>query len=314
MADSILFCKNTPVYNIDTEKVYNKALLPGYMADKANNYKFRAWLKLRYSSNTNTLARQLKGITFGQGNRVRINNDTYALSLSDCYWIKKSDNRITFEHVSPYYAEFWRGLGVYQPGTSIPTLYVGGYLNKEWINALTLNKYGNETLIEEECSMLCRLCGIQCAEVIKLPNNSGIAVKNITNPTLMLEQADQSGRIDPDDFDENDIIKHFGIFGLQMIVVDAIFGNGDRHAGNFGWLRNADTGAYVCMAPLYDFDHALDSKRQSDVLMADALNIAKLNSKYTTESVRIANIINNNANNDVFKLRAQYMISKLNKV
>ena len=43
-----------------------------------------------------------------------------------------------------------------------------------------------------------------------------------------------------------------------MIIIDAVIGNGDRHAGNFGWLRNTDTGEYVSMAPLYDFDHALD--------------------------------------------------------
>lgn len=37
-----------------------------------------------------------------------------------------------------------------------------------------------------------------------------------------------------------------------MIIIDAVIGNGDRHAGNFGWLRNTDTGEYVSMAPLYD--------------------------------------------------------------
>ena len=42
-----------------------------------------------------------------------------------------------------------------------------------------------------------------------------------------------------------------------MLVIDAIVGNGDRHAGNFAWLRDTDTGQYVCMSPLYDFDHEL---------------------------------------------------------
>ena len=66
----------------------------------------------------------------------------------------------------------------------------------------------------------------------------------------MLEQADQSGRLDPDDFDEQTIIDLFGKGGAQMLIIDAIIGNGDRHAGNFGWMRDADTGAYVGMAPL----------------------------------------------------------------
>ena len=56
-----------------------------------------------------------------------------------------------------------------------------------------------------------------------------------------------------------------------MLIIDAIIGNGDRHAGNFGWIRNTDTGEYVCMAPLYDFDHALDSTLESDRLLTDAV-------------------------------------------
>ena len=93
--------------------------------------------------------------------------------------------------------------------------------------------------------------------------DGGIAISNITSPKVMLEQADQSGRIDLDDFDEQTIIDLFGKAGAQMLIIDAIIGNGDRHAGDFGWIRNTDTGEYVCMAPLYDFDHALDSTLES---------------------------------------------------
>lgn len=32
----------------------------------------------------------------------------------------------------------------------------------------------------------------------------------------MLEQADQSGLIDPDDFANTNIIKHFGLSGIQI--------------------------------------------------------------------------------------------------
>lgn len=307
-----LYCKDIAVYNIDTEQVYNSMLLPGYMIiHGANRYTFKIWLKMRYSSNTNTIARQLKGIVFGQGNRVSINNKTHALSLSDCYWIKEDSDQTTFKSISPYYADFWRGVSKYTEGNSIPTLYVGGYLTKEWINKTTLLKYGKETRVEYEAANICKLCSIRSVNV-KLINN-GIAVENMTNPNLMLEQADQSGRLDPDDFDEYTIEKLFRIDGIRMLVIDAILANGDRHAGNFGWLRSTDTGNYVCMAPLYDFDHALDSNLESDRLLEDTIKVVKQTTQYVDEAKRISEIILNTSNiNKVFRLRAARMHRELN--
>lgn len=85
----MLMCKNTPVYDIENEKTLNYNLLPGLMQQKgADNHTFTKWMKYRYSSGTNTIARKLKGITFGQGARMRINRETRALSFIDCYWTK----------------------------------------------------------------------------------------------------------------------------------------------------------------------------------------------------------------------------------
>lgn len=308
---SILMCKNAPVYNIDTNEVISNSLLPGYMQVMSNNpNKFKTWLKLRYSSNTNSIARQLKGITFGQGNRVRINRETRAFSLSDCYWIKRSDENIAFEEASPYYSDFWTGAGVYR-GQAIPTLYVPGYLNKYWLNSKILCKLGQETLIEHECSRVCKILGVPVENIQILPDKSGIAVENITSPNLMLEQADQSGRIDPDDFDNSDIIKLFGLSGYQMILVDAIIGNGDRHAGNFGWLRDTNTGKYVGMAPLYDFDHALDSKSTGDIMIQDAISLAKSNNIYKNFAIQAINKLLHIGTEQLFMIKAKAILSNI---
>ncbi len=307
ISNQILMCKNKEVYNIDTEEVYIKELLPGYMLKNPCKETFKSWFKLRYSSNTNSIARQLKGVTFGQGNRVSINRSTYALSLSDCYWVNQECDNILFEQVSPYYVDFWKGKGYYSKG-AIPTLYVGGYLNKEWIDSNTLNKYGEATLIEEECSRLCQLANIPVANVKTI--NNGISVENLTNSSYMLEQADMSGRIDPDDFTDNDILKLFGIKGLQMLVIDAIVGNGDRHAGNFGFIRNADTGEYIGMSPLYDFDHALDSTMENDRLIKDLVAIT-INNELQEEVVRICKIVLNETTNNIFTMRTNSILKLL---
>lgn len=310
---TILMCKNIKVYNIDTEEIYNQALLPGYMRQYSRDAnKFKNWLKLRYSSNTNTLARQLKELTFGQGNRVTINKKTHALSLTDCFWIKQPNEDITFEQISPYYTGFWSGAGVYT-GQSIPTLYTPGYLNKYWLNSNILCKIGKETLIEHECSIVCKIMGIPVEDIQILQDRSGIAVRNITSPSLMLEQADQSGLIDPDDFDDTDIIKHFGLSGFQMILLDAIIGNGDRHAGNFGWLRDTNTGKYVSMAPLYDFDHALDSSSNDDILIKGAIQLAKSNNTYREFTIKSINKLLKYTINPIFASKAKAILANLSE-
>lgn len=300
----MLMCKNTSVYDIEKEKTLNYNLLPGLMQQKgADNHTFTKWMKYRYSSGTNTIARKLKGITFGQGARMRINRETRALSFSDCYWTKAEDDSICFEEISPYYKPFWDGNEEFT-GQAAPTLYVGGALSKEWKQDGKLYKYGDIS-VELQCIKLCRECGISVERADE--TDGGIAISNITSPKVMLEQADQSGRIDPDDFDEQTIIDLFGKAGAQMLIIDAIIGNGDRHAGNFGWIRNTDTGEYVCMAPLYDFDHALDSTLESDRLLTDAVRFCM---PYEDEIVRIAGIAQG-SENEVFKKRAQSIMKLL---
>lgn len=306
--ENILMCKNRQVYNIDTECVYCPELLPGYMQTCPCSLTFKHWFALRYSSNTNSIARHLKGISFGQGKRPKINRETHALSLSDTYWILESGSPIKFEQISPYYQPFWTGEGLYKTG-SIPTLYVGGFLTKEWVSATELRKYGEAAKIEKECADICKMADIPVVSISELADGSGIAIKNLTSPSVMLEQADQSGKLDPEDFDEQEIIDLFGVKGLQMIIIDAIVGNGDRHAGNFGWLRDTETGKYLDMAPLYDFDHALDSESAVDRMITDAAEAAN---KYKDEAVRICWTVANADNvREIFRVRADSMLKLL---
>lgn len=309
----LLMCKDKIVYDIDRDKVVNYNLLPGYMLNRINNpYTFKYWLKLRYSSNTNTLARMLKGVVFGQGNRVLIDNKTHILSLSDCYWVKEDNSNLFFKDISPYYNDFWKGRGEYsENGGAIPTLYVSGFLPKEWVSSEYLYKYGNNLNIEVEVCNLCKMCNISVCDIELI--HGGVRVKNFTNPNVMLEQADESGIIDPDDFTESDIIEKLGLVGAQIVIIDAIIGNGDRHAGNFGWLRDSNTGRYIGSAPLYDFDHALDSRLDMDRLIIDAVSAIKKNGYYIQELKRICSIVDSIDTNKIFKKRSKSMLILLSE-
>lgn len=302
----LLMCKDKPVYIIETEEVLNDGLLPGCMIENAAGAAFRNWMKKRYSSGTNTLARQLRGVTFGQGNRIQIDKTTRALSLSDCYWLRDESDDITFENVSPYYTGFWNGEVDYKGG-AIPTLYVPGYVSKAWINRCYLYKTGCE--IEIECSAVCLELGIARAEVTRYKD--GILVKNITSPDYMLEQADMSGRFDDENYTDDDIIREFGADGYKMILTDAVFGNGDRHLGNFGYMRDTGTGIYTGMAPLYDFDHALDAKGENDILIKNAVRFAGNNIQFREIAENITNMIIGMDCNYIFKMRAAKILDDL---
>jgi hypothetical protein len=274
---------------------------------------FRRWAAFRYSSDTNAAARRLQNMAFGQQDRQRIDEATYSLSLSDCYWIRSEADAASFEEVSPYYADFWKGGSAY-PGGAVPTLYTTGALGKEWVSRDWLHKYGKETRIELECYGLCRACGIEhpSASVI----DGGISVRNFTSPDVMFEPAGASGAYDPDYASEREIIRGFGIPGVQMLAIDAIVGNGDRHPGNFGFMRDTNDGRHVGMSPVFDFDHALDSRRPLDRITTDlahALRELSMDGRpeYGREALRIARRVLSLDARDVFKEKAAGLISAL---
>jgi len=316
-SDHILMCKDKKVYDLDSEQVYNYELLPGKMKGNPCRDTFRQWLKARYSSGTNSMARKLKGVSFGQGNQVLIDITTYALSLNDCYWLREVGSNKYFDEVTPYLNEFVQeDLKVYS--SSIPTLYTPGYLNKRWISWDKLIKFNDTDLlkIELECLKMCKGFGLidYDSYLTDLDNKLGLIVENFTNEYRMLETAEMSGRFD-EDFDSLEIINKMGEQGIYMIIFDAIVGNGDRHWGNFGYMRDTTTGEYLCTAPLYDFDHALDAKGTEDRLTKEAVDIIN---NINIESVKtkcreLCLYVVEHTTNEIFTRRANYVLDNSNK-
>ena len=299
----ILKLCNEDVYDIDNDIIINKDLAPGLLLKSG----YSSWVRTRYSSNTNTCSRNLRALTYKQGNREKINIGTHALSLSDSYWIT-DDKNLKFEDVSPYYNKFWNGDGVYSGG-AIPTLYVDGFLPKEWISKDIFIKYHKNAKIEYLATKLCEACNISCCITEYNDNEANIIkIHNITSPTVMFESAIQSGIFDPDDFTDEQILDTFGEDGLKMLVIDAITGNGDRHAGNFGFLRSTTTGEYLGMAPLFDFYHALDAKGSNDILIQ---SIVDLDTMYYDSILYICKIASSTNFHESFSYRAKVIMERI---
>jgi hypothetical protein len=246
----LLMCKNTEVYDINEGIVLNNTLLPGVM--KHGTMDFVSWMQTRYSVGSNVSARRLMLRAFGSDNHNSSLKQTRALSLSDCYWLKEKDEKIKFEEVTPYLNKEWDGTGEFLGG-SISTLFVNGAANKKWINESTLVKFNSQK----------ELIPFRLAEDLGLNSvpktwleDTDFFIKNFTSTTKMLETMEQSGLITGEKKPQEVAVQLFGEDAVSLFVLDYLVEHDDRHWGNFGFLRCADTGDYCGMAPIFDFDWA----------------------------------------------------------
>ena len=258
----LLMCKDTPIYDIKSDIILNEGMMPGSML---KGMSFESWTKHRKSVLSNTIARKVYFTAFGYESEDVAERKTHMLSLSDCYWLKHEGEDEVFKHISPYHISFWDGTGDYQGG-AIPTIYTSGAVSKYWLDRDRLYKQGCS--VELEAYNLAVDLDIPCNKVEEAPDKTGIIIYNITNSDVMLEPAICSGKFKGTFFPTIDeVITNFGEAGLRMLAFDAITGNTDRHLENFGFLRNANTGEYLGMAPLYDFDHTLEADGVKDYLI-----------------------------------------------
>lgn len=249
----LLMCKDNPVYDISNQQIIDEKLVPGAILRETMT--FDEWMKTRYSTSTNPSARRQMLRAFSTDlHDAEVIRVTRALSLSDCYWIKQQNEDTKFNDVTPYLNKEWDGNGEFKGG-SISTLFANGAANKKWLDSNNLVKHDSSK--EHDAYKLCSELGVNpeyCAEArLSGENNKDLIIANFTSPESFLESAGQSGL-----FTENKphiiAVDVFGERAVTLLVIDYLVECDDRYSGNFGYIRNADTGEYENMAPYYDFD------------------------------------------------------------
>jgi len=249
----ILMCKDIEVYNVSTKAVLSKELLPGCMKRKTMSY--QQWMKTRYSAGSNISARRLMLVAFGSDNHENVIEATRTLSLSDCYWLKRQDESVSFNDITPYFHKEWDGTGAFKGG-SISTLFVNGAADKKWLNSKTLLKV--RSFKEYEPYTLCYKLELDnTAEAKK--TDEGILLTNFTSPDYFLESMEQSGFSGNKDNPREKAVEIFKEQAVALFVIDYLVEHDDRHWGNYGFLRSSNTGEYISMAPYYDFDWSWSS-------------------------------------------------------
>ena len=234
---ALLMCKDVPVYNVTQDIVLNGDLLPGCMLRGTMTYS--QWMKTRYSAGSNVSARRLMLRAFGTDNHNNTLKVTRALSLSDCYWLKQRDEKVIFSEVTPYLNKEWDGSGSFQGG-SISTLFVNGAADKRWVDAKTLLKINSYKELEPYA--LCRELGLQEYSAEAVLSEEGLQVANFTSTGCFLESMEQSGFIGEEDNSMAKAVELFGKRAAALFVIDYLAEHDDRHWGNFGFVRDADSG------------------------------------------------------------------------
>jgi hypothetical protein len=212
-------------------------------------------MKSRYSAGSNVSARRLMLKAFGSDNHENAIEITRTLSLSDCYWLKRQNEDVCFNDITPYLHKEWDGTGEFKGG-SISTIFVNGAADKRWLDSKLLLKI--KSFKEYEPYALCSALGLDNVSKAEM-SDEGILLTNFTSIDYFLESMEQSGSSGEKDNPREKAVEIFGEPAVALFVVDYLVEHDDRHWGNYGFLRDSNTGEYLSMAPYYDFDWAWSS-------------------------------------------------------
>ena len=205
----------------------------------------------------------------------------FGLSLSDHYWIKPCESEITWDNVNFFDNDFSDDIGDVLFGTNTkssgfnfysPDNTSDGNLKKRWKiidEKRCLLKSGSKPYMQQPfneviASLIMKKLGISHVPytVIKLNNEPFSVCEDFVSKDTELVSAYRIMQIRPKENHENEYLHYVNIckeLGINivpaiddMIVVDYIIANEDRHFNNFGLLRNAETLEWIGAAPIFD--------------------------------------------------------------
>lgn len=206
----------------------------------------------------------------------------FGLSLSDHYWIKPVQSALTWEKVNFFDNDFSDDIGDVLLGTSrkisdfdflSPDNTSDGNLKKRWkiINGKRcLLKSGSELFKQQPfneviASKIMERLGIDHVSygIIWNENEPFSVCENFVTKDTELISAHRILQIRPKENHENEYLHYVNIcheIGVkdivtaldEMIIIDYLIANEDRHFNNFGLLRNADTLEWIGAAPIFD--------------------------------------------------------------
>ncbi len=258
-----------------------KDKMPLYLA---NGGSFPEWLASRAIDRHRPNSRILKKLLrFTDTSDISTVLYAHAATITDNYWVMSEKENLTYDEVAfkeNYFADialvgsaksFNRELTQKELSSNTPELTSIGSYEKCWKlenGSWYMYKQGNELerFSEIFISKLTQLMGFPSAEYI--PDEKYIKTKDFTEGRYNFEpMAALVGE------NEEYILNYDKLLGinkaiakqyLDIIFMDTLCFNMDRHTYNYGLLRDKETGDIISMAPNFDNNIALISRGYAD--------------------------------------------------
>lgn len=294
-----LMSKNAVLARIDFDKmifeIYRQDLLPFAIRGKGVNlFSVYNWLSQRVLSLSRSNAKRiLDSLQLDQNNRMAIWFSCRGLSLTDCYWLKSEDDSTTWEMVNLYNNSLSEAVArvaltgefvSIQGHINTPELTNAGSYAKCWRrgkDGIYLYKTGSmqgnnkKYLVDILCSDLLDRTDVN--HVVYTKGQSGLRpvsrCLNMTNEQLSIcGMGYYAGYCTRNSIDLQSYLLSCKDY-YDMLIVDYLINNTDRHSGNWGIYFNANTGEALRLHPLFDHNLSLDLKgsTESKVILGKSL-------------------------------------------
>ena len=281
----------------EVKEILDEKRLPFGLKDKGNKtqcgIKLNNWIRGRGLADSRRDINKIKNI-FKVKEKEELIVKSYGLNLTDHYWIHKEEENLKWEKLNFFENKFDKikvgGIANPDIDESVdkksPNFCVDGSIEKRWIikGSKRLLLKGSRYIRMQEpfneliASEILDLYGIEHVKYA-LKRTEG---KNIPYSECncmvdeKIEYINAQCVMESEEYSRKDPYKHYldickknGLANSkkkidEMIAIDFIIGNEDRHRGNFGILRNADTLEWLKTAPVFDNGNCLFFDRENE--------------------------------------------------
>ena len=241
----------------------------------------------------------------------------YGLSLSDQYWICPSGSGITWDQINFFDHPFSDDMGDVLFGRpkrepdfdfSSPDNTSDGFLKKRWKiidGKRCLIKAGSNPFQQQPFNEAIAADIMRALEIPHVPyavtwldGRPYSVCEDFVTPDTELVSAWRVMRTQKKDNNVS-VYQHFvnccqslGVPDVtpaldQMITLDYIIANEDRHLNNFGLIRNAETLEWLGMAPIFDSGSSLGYDKTAAQIRAEQDVVCKPFKKYHREQLKL---------------------------
>lgn len=262
-----------------TTKITNNNMLPFGFKN------INSWLDNRKASKHNA---HLRGImrTLGCENNEGFIRVTHAASINDTFWIKSDKENIQWEDISLYSNPFsetisklaFEGVGLYDEvfSSTSPELSCEGSFRKCFIKENSTGENGSDIFLYKRGSEGAKIepyCEAMASEIAKHISSAAISYELVV---LHEKIASKCNLFTSEKYgfapyakvsnglnrSLDNIFEYFSSIDSEqtfreMLVIDSLCFNQDRHLGNFGVLFDNDTLETVRMSPIFDLNLTL---------------------------------------------------------